>query len=91
MPVLSMFNSLVQAGFKRQLKAEVAAFVVDARDFRADWLEKGPMAPNLTPTEATLHLQKYKQQFEVSTSCQLTSSASTMCSTNQLDISPPGA
>ena len=70
MLTLSISKLHVQAGFKRQLKAEVAAFVVDARDFRADWLAKGPMAPNLTPTEAMLRLQKYKQQFEVSTSCQ---------------------
>jgi len=54
-----------QIGFRKQLRKEVAAFVVDARDFRADWVANGPMVPNLAPSDAIVRLKLFQQMFEV--------------------------
>ena len=61
---MSVTNSVAQAGFRVQLKKEVAAFVVDARDFRADWMTNGPMVPNLLPADAVVRLKLFQQTFE---------------------------
>lgn len=55
----------MQAKFRTQLKQEVAAFVNEARDFRADWLTNGPMVPDLLPLEAVVRLKAFEQMFEV--------------------------
>ena len=39
--------------------------MVDARDFRTDWVANGPMVPNLTPGDAILRLKLFQQMFEV--------------------------
>ncbi|KAK9794950.1 hypothetical protein WJX73_010224 [Symbiochloris irregularis] len=64
---LEVSNNLakLQAGFKKLLTKEVANFVVDARNFRADWELSGPMVPNLAPLEAVERLKKFQQLFEV--------------------------
>ena len=56
----------LQTSFRKQLKQEVAAFVVDARDFRADWVANGPMVPDLAPADAIVRLKLFQQMFEVS-------------------------
>jgi hypothetical protein len=38
--------------------------VVDARDFRADWVTNGPMVPNLAPGDAIVRLKLFQQMFE---------------------------
>lgn len=55
----------LQIGFRAQLRREVAAFAIDARDFRADWVANGPMLPNLNPAEAVVRLKLFSQMFEV--------------------------
>ena len=56
-----------QAGFRKELVREVAAFVLDARAFRSDWELQGPMVPGLDPMEAVDRLKKFQQLFEVRT------------------------
>ena len=56
---------LEQAGFRKELVREVAAFVLDARAFRSDWELQGPMVPGLDPMEAVDRLKKFQQLFEV--------------------------
>jgi len=53
-----------QAGFRKELVKEVAAFVLDARAFRTDWELQGPMVPGLDPMEAVDRLKKFQQLFE---------------------------
>ena len=54
-----------QAGFRKELVKEVAAFVGDARAFRTEWELQGPMVPGLDPMEAVDRLKKFQQLFEV--------------------------
>lgn len=56
---------LLQSGFRTQLKSQISAFVVDARDFRADWVANGPMVPQLAPADAIIRLKLFQQMFEV--------------------------
>ncbi|KAK9841874.1 hypothetical protein WJX81_008571 [Elliptochloris bilobata] len=55
----------LQAGFRKDLVKEVAAFVLDARAFRTEWELQGPMVPGLDPMEAVDRLKKFQQLFEV--------------------------
>lgn len=55
----------VQGGFRNQLRQEVATFVLDAKDFRADWVTNRPMVPNLAPADAIVRLKLFQQAFEV--------------------------
>ena len=57
--------SLMQAGFKKTLTKEVAAFATDAKSFRSDWQANGPMVPGLAPLEAVERLKKFQQMFDV--------------------------
>ena len=54
-----------QAGFRKELVKEVAAFVGDAHAFRTEWELQGPMVPGLDPMEAVDRLKKFQQLFEV--------------------------
>ena len=67
----SVIKSALQAGFRSQLKREVAAFVVDAREFRADWTANGPMVPNLAPADAVVRLKLFQQTFEANCATKL--------------------
>ena len=58
--------TVMQASFRSQLKKEVAAFVVDAREFRADWVANGPMVSHLAPADAVVRLKLFQQIFEAS-------------------------
>ena len=55
----------LQVGFRNQLRREVTAFVLDARDFRGDWLANGPSLPKLSPADAVVRLKLFQQMFEV--------------------------
>lgn len=63
---LIMCCTVMQASFRSQLKKEVAAFVVDAREFRADWVANGPMVPSLAPADAVVRLKLFQPMFEAS-------------------------
>ena len=43
--------------------------MLDARDFRAEWLANGPSVPNLSPAEAVVRLKLFQQMFEVRAAC----------------------
>ncbi|CAG9462434.1 unnamed protein product [Pedinophyceae sp. YPF-701] len=53
-----------QAGLKRDLIAQVRAFLVDVAEFRKSWDREGPMVPGLEPMEANSKLQQFKPVFE---------------------------
>ena len=53
----------LQAGFKRDLVAQVKVFVVDAQEFRKDWDANGPMVDGLAPAEAVERLKDFQTKF----------------------------
>ena len=53
----------LQGAFKKGLLEDVKDFLVDAKDFRSDFLEHGPMVHGLLPMEAAERLNKYKRLF----------------------------
>eukprot|EP00960_Hanusia_phi_P069522 767109-Hanusia_phi.AAC.3 len=54
----------LQAGFKQTLTENVKEFVADAKDFRQDFVDNGPMVQGIPPMEAAERLNKYKRLFE---------------------------
>lgn len=55
----------LQVGFKRNLLRDIKDFVVDVRQFRADFVANGPMVPGLAPMEAVERLNRFKQEFQI--------------------------
>ena len=53
----------LQAGFKRDLVAQVKVFVVDAGEFRRDWDANGPMVDGLAPADAVERLENFQTKF----------------------------
>lgn len=53
----------LQGSFKKGLMESVKGFVIDARDFRKEFLQHGPMVSGLMPMEAAERLNKYKRMF----------------------------
>jgi len=55
--------SVLQGGFKKGLMDSVKEFVGDAKEFRKDFVENGPMVQGLVPMDAAERLNKYKRMF----------------------------
>tara|TARA_B100000795_G_C22806619_1_gene445355 strand:- start:150 stop:14669 length:14520 start_codon:yes stop_codon:yes gene_type:complete len=55
----------VQVGFKKSLLGSIRDFVVNVREFRADWIAKGPGVPGTPPNIAVERLRAFKSEYEL--------------------------
>ena len=55
----------VQVGFKKSLLSKIRDFVVNVREFRADWIAKGPGVPGTPPNIAVERLRAFKSEYEL--------------------------
>ena len=55
----------VQVGFKKSLLGKIRDFVVNVREFRADWIAKGPGVPGTPPNIAVERLRAFKSEYEL--------------------------
>jgi len=56
--------SAMSAGFKEQLTTDVEVFIVDAKEFRTDFVANGPMVEGVPPMEAAERMRKFKRLYE---------------------------
>ena len=57
--------SAIQGIYKKQLIHDVKEFSQDAREFRADFEENGPMVQGITPEEAVERLTRFRDQLQL--------------------------
>ena len=55
---------MMSEGFKMQLTEDVEVFIVDAKEFRADFVANGPMVEGVPPMEAAERMRKFKRLYE---------------------------
>ena len=54
-----------QALFKQQLIKNVDCLIIDVQKFRQEFVDKGPMVPNLEPSEALNRLKNFNEEYSV--------------------------
>jgi dynein heavy chain len=54
-----------QAEFKKQLIRNIDALIIDVQKFRTEFVEHGPMVPNLEPAEALNRLKNFNEEYSV--------------------------
>ena len=55
----------VQVVFKKSLLNKIRDFVVNVREFRADWIAKGPGVPGTPPNIAVERVRAFKSEYEL--------------------------
>jgi dynein heavy chain len=55
----------VQVGFKKSLLNKIRDFVVNVKEFRSDWIAKGPGVPGTPPNIAVERLRAFKSEYEL--------------------------
>ena len=55
----------VQGDFRRQLLIDLKVFIEKVTEFRAEYIERGPMVEGVSPLEAMDRLRRFEDKFEI--------------------------